>query len=123
MDCKSKGFVNTTYIIETVEGSCDNFKTNLILSCSGDTSIELSTGDIILNGDITPLFTNTFNIGTPTNRFKNINTISGTSTVWTSTNVVNTPNLNLGLDLSNNYRVLTANNSIIEGDILFGGYY
>ena len=60
---------------------------------------------------------------TPSFRFRNINTISGTSTVWTSTDRVITPNLDLGLDSSGNTRTITANNSIIQDDCLLGGTY
>ena len=56
-------------------------------------------------------------------RFRNINTVSGTSSVWTSTYSVNTPNLNLGLDSSGITRTITANNSIIQDDVLLGGTF
>ena len=62
-------------------------------------------------------------IGTPSRRFRNVNTVSGTSTYWTSTGVVYTPVLNLGLDFSGNTRIITAESSIIQDDLLFGGVY
>jgi hypothetical protein len=123
MDCKAKGIINTTYIIEGVEGNCNDLNTNLVSSCSGNTSIGLSTDNIILSGNVIPSVSDTYNIGTPIKRFRDINSISGTSTVWTSTNVVNTPNLNLGLDSDGNQRIITANNSVIQDDILLGGNY
>jgi hypothetical protein len=63
------------------------------------------------------------NLGTPSRRFRDVNTVSGTSTVWTSTNQVITPNLNLGLDGLGNQRTITANNSVIQNDILDGDTY
>ena len=126
MSCNNvNGSINKTFIIESLppENNCTGFSTNLIVSCSGDTSIELSTDDIIFSGNVIPAITDTYVVGTPTRRFRDINTISGTSTVWTSTVQVVTPNLNLGLDSLNNSRIITANNSIIQNDILTGGNY
>jgi hypothetical protein len=104
MDCKSKGVVNTTYIIEGVESACNGFSTNIILSCSGNTSINLSTDELIFNGSIIPLIDNTFVIGSESNRFNNINTISGLSDYWVS---------NIGI---------TTNNLIISGSGIYNGF-
>ena len=49
--------------------------------------------------------------------------LRGTSTVWTSTGIIYTPILNLGQDLSGNTRIITAESSIIQDDILNGGSY
>jgi hypothetical protein len=62
-------------------------------------------------------------LGTPVKRWREVNTVSGTSTVWTSTNRVITPNLDLGLDSLSNSRIITANNSIIQDDCLDAGGY
>lgn len=129
MDSCSQGNVNInkTFIISSTPIvpvlPCAVVTTNEIFSCSGDTSIGLSNGDIILSGNIIPKLTNTYALGTPTNRFRDVNTISGTSTVWTATSQVTTPNLNLGLDSLGNIRIITANNSIVQQDILNGGSY
>jgi hypothetical protein len=104
MDCKSKGVVNTTYIIEGVESACNGFSTNIILSCSGNTSINLSTDELIFNGSIIPLIDNAFVIGSESNRFNNINTISGVSDYWVS---------NIGI---------TTNNLIISGSGIYNGF-
>jgi hypothetical protein len=124
-DCRTQGITNTTFIIESAESpnACSGFSTNIITSCSGNTSISLGTDNISFSGNIVPSSTDMYSVGTPIRRFRNINTISGTSTVWTSTNQVITPNLNLGLDSDNNLRIITANNSIIQQDILNGGNY
>jgi hypothetical protein len=78
---------------------------------------------ITLHDDIVPNTDGNLNLGTAVKRFRDINTISGTSTVWTSTTKVITPNLDLGLDSSGNTRIITADNSIIQNDILNGGSY
>jgi hypothetical protein len=75
------------------------------------------------SGDITPVIDSTVDLGTPIKRFRNINTISGTSSVWTSTTSVTTAALELGVDSGGNTRTITANNSIIQNDTLLGGVY
>ena len=78
---------------------------------------------ITLHGDITPVTDNTVNLGTPIKRFRDINTVSGTTTIWSATTRVYTPELDLGLDSNNESRIITANNSIIQDDILNGGTF
>lgn len=75
------------------------------------------------NNTILPTSDDTISLGSPIRRFRNVNTVSGTSTVWTSTDRVITPNLDLGLDGLGNQRTITADNSIIQNDILAGGSY
>jgi len=126
MSCSSNnGSINKTFIIEGVEPSnlCSGVTTNLIQSCSGNTSIQFGTNQIVFSGSVIPHSTDVYNVGTPSKRFRDVNTVSGTSTVWTSTIQVNTPNLNLGVDSSGNTRIITANNSIIQNDTLLGGSY
>lgn len=103
--------------------ACTSVNTNTIVSCSGDSIINLSSGYTQFNTDIIPKISDSINIGTQLKRFRDINTVSGTSSVWTSTIKVNTPILDLGLDSQNNLRQITANNSIIQNDILLGGNY
>lgn len=98
--------------------------THKIDSCDPNSGVTISNIlTLYPNGNVTPLIDDTVTLGSPTRRFRDINTISGTSTVWTSTNQVITPNLNLGLDGLGNDRIITANNSIIQDDILNGGNY
>jgi hypothetical protein len=95
-------------------------------SCITDLYIEnlhSCTTGITLHNDITPSIDNTINIGTQLKRFRDINTVSGTTTVWTATTSVYTPNLDLGLDSLGNSRVITANNSVIQNDTLNGGTF
>jgi hypothetical protein len=78
---------------------------------------------ITLHGDIIPVTDNTINLGTPIRRFRDINTVSGTTTVWTATTSIYTPELDLGLDSLGNQRKITANNSVIQNDTLNGGIF
>ena len=123
--------INTTFIIEPLSitggsltlSACTAVYTNELISCSGDSIVYLSSGETIFNTSINPLIDSAIDMGTPSRRFRDVNTISGTSSVWISTTSVTTPNLILGLDSSGNTRTITANNSVIQNDILNGGSY
>lgn len=123
--------INETFIIEALGDSavftaitaCTEVVTNLVVSCSGDSKIQLSSGETIFNTSITPVTDSTIDIGTPIKRFRNINTVSGTSTVWEATIRVKTPTLDLGEDSDGNNREINADNSIIQDDTLLGGSY
>lgn len=78
---------------------------------------------ITLTGNIIPSLDAQYDIGTPIKRFRQINTVSGTSSYWTSTTKVKTPELDLGLDSFGNSRIINADNSIIQNDILSGGTF
>lgn len=135
-NCGINGSVTKYYVIEpsgnvftgstisgnlTVSGNiynCDSGSTIFVSTLSG------CTDDIInLGSNLLPITDNTITLGSPVRRFRDINTFSGNSTVWTSSNQIITPNLNLGLDSQNNLRVITADNSIISNDFLHGGNY
>jgi hypothetical protein len=103
--------------------ACTSIQTNKIVSCNNNTEINLSSGQTIFNTNITPNVDATIDVGTTLNRFRNVNTVSGNSSVWTSSIKVITPTLDLGLDSQNNIRQITANNSIIQDDTLLGGTY
>ena len=119
--CGLNGEIIKTYIIDDTPGlSGCTLQIDEILSCSNS--------GITIFDTLLPAGDGNIDIGTPSRRFRNINTFSGTSTVWKSeriwaTQVVETPILDLGLDLSGNTRQITANNSIIQDDILIGGDY
>lgn len=122
--------INETFIIEpenlsgsTIVSACTAVFTNSVISCSGDSQINLYSGLTEFNTNIIPNVDNTIDVGSPVKRFRNINTVSGTSTVWTSTIKVTTPTLDLGNDSQGNLRQITANNSIIQDDSLLGGTY
>ena len=149
MSCISNSSdINQTFIIEPLAltggtptiSACTAIFTNEIISCSGDTEIMLSTGNIIFNGNlytdddltatninvgtsILPKQDNVVNIGTPLKRFRDINVYSGVTSIWSATTVVHSPILDLGLDSLGNSRILTADSSILDSDILLGGGY
>jgi hypothetical protein len=104
---------DSSVLFESTISACTGIYTSNLFGCS----------DISLHNNLIPNIDNSVNLGTTIKRFRDVNTVSGTSTVWTSINVVNTPNLNLGLDSQNNQRIITADNSIIQHDVLFGGVY
>lgn len=95
-------------------------------SCINDLYIEnlhsCSSGVTLFN-DITPSTDNTINFGTTIKRFRDINTVSGTTSYWTSSVKVITPELDLGNDSLGNPRLITANNSVIQNDTLNGGSF
>jgi hypothetical protein len=132
MSCtNNSSSINQMFIIEPMSltggtpviSACTAIYTNTIISCSGDAEIILGTGQTIFNTSIIPLLDATIDIGIPLQRFRDINTVSGTSSVWTSTISVTTPLLDLGFDSSGNTRQITANNSIVQDDFLNGGTY
>jgi hypothetical protein len=130
MSCENTSSnINQTFIIEPINdgipiiSACTAVYTNHIISCDGDAEIILGTGQTIFNTSLMPSLDATIDVGIPTRRFRDINTISGTSSVWTSTIKVTTPLLDLGLDNQSNLRQITADNSIIQDDFLNGGIY
>ena len=122
--------INETFIIEaeiltgsTIFSACTGVFTNSVISCSGDSQINLYSGLTEFNTNLVPNLDTTVDVGTPVKRFRNVNTVSGTSSVWTSTIMVITPTLDLGNDSQGNLRQITANNSVIQNDTLLGGTY
>ena len=95
-------------------------------SCITDLYVEnlhSCTTGITLYDDVIPEPDNTINLGTSLKRFRDINTVSGTTTYWTATVKVITPEVDLGNDSLGNPRIINANNSIIQNDILNGGTF
>ena len=135
MSCQGNSSdINQTFIIEPIffsSGStapvisaCTAVYTNLIISCDGDAKIDITnSGETIFNTNIVPLTDATIDLGSTARRFRDVNTVSGTSTYWTATTSVTTAMLDLGVDSSGNTRQITANNSIIQNDTLLGGTY
>ncbi len=148
MSCISNSSnINETFIIEPITvddtpilSACTALYSNNIISCSGNTEIQLSTDNIIFNGNlytdndltasninvissIVPTQDNIVNIGTPLNRFRDINVYSGVTSIWSATTIVHSPILDLGLDSLGNNRILTADSSILDSDVLLGGSY
>lgn len=120
--------INETFIIDTENESatfsaCTGFYTNNIISCSGDSTILLSSGVTEFNTNIEPNIDNNVNIGSPVRRFRKINALSGTTSIWEVTIKVVTPKIELGLDSDGINREITADSSIIQDDTLLGGTY
>ena len=113
----------TNGLSATTISACTSIQTNKIVSCSGDTQINLTSGQTIFNTTLIPNLDGIIDVGIASKRFRDINTVSGTSTVWTSSIKVNTPTLDLGNDSQGNLRQITADNSIIKDDTLLGGTY
>ena len=86
-------------------------------------NIQAVTTGITLHSDIVPNTDNTINLGKPLQRFRDINTVSGTTSYWTSTIKVMSPELDLGNDSLGNPRIINADNSIVQNDVLFGGNF
>ena len=99
--------------------ACTGVWTSNIYGCSPITIQD----QLILKGDTSPNSDNTINLGSTLNRFRDINTVSGTSSVWTSTVKVITPSIDLGLDSNNESRIINSNNSIMQNDFLLCGSY
>jgi hypothetical protein len=78
---------------------------------------------VTIHSDFIPVTDNTVNLGTSIKRYRDINTVSGTTTVWSATTRIYTPELDLGLDSDGNIRKITANNSIVQDDTLNGGNF
>lgn len=95
------------------------------LHVSGNTLIngQLTANTVNATTSILPTQDITVNIGTPANRFREVNTYSGTTTIWSATTIIYSPTLDLGLDSLGNSRILTANSSILNNDVLLGGSY
>lgn len=103
--------------------ACTAVYTNRLTSCDDDGNTIFLSNKIEVNRSIVPLIDATNDLGTSQLRFRNINTVSGISSVWTSTQKIITPELDLGLDYYNTSRKITADNSIIQNDVLNGSFY
>lgn len=123
--------LNQTFVIEAPPNigggyGCDNIIIDSVMSCSGDTIIKLSTDNVSINQTLLPA-TALVDLGTTVKRFRSINTVSGTSTYWTTniirSAVINAEAINLGSDILNNNRVITANTALLIGDSLGGQVY
>lgn len=102
-------------------GTGSTIYTETIIAC--ESGVTINNAVTFYPTDVVPTSDNLINFGSPTRRFRNVNTVSGSSTVWASTEVIYTPSLNLGADLNGEERLINAENSIIQDDILLGGTY
>lgn len=127
--------INETFIIEPdfqtgstpIVSACTAFYTDIIISCSGDSIVNLGTGEVTVNVDLNPAVDSGSDLGTSVKRFRQINTVSGSSTYWASTTAnigtLNVNTIDLGLDSDGDHRILTADSSILVKDTLAPGNY
>lgn len=102
-------------------GTGSTIQTENIIAC--DDGVTINNAITVYNTEVLPTSDNLIGVGSPSRRFRNVNTVSGTSTIWTATQKIITPILDLGLDSSGDTRIITADNSIIQDDVLLGGDY
>ena len=122
--------INETFIIEPLLdtgqtgtiSACTAVFTNLVVSCEADTEIGLNVGEITINQPLNPVVDGVTNLGSPFKRFRAINTVSGTSTYWNSTNArinsLTVDTIDLGYDSGGDHRILTADSSVLNLDTL-----
>ena len=134
------GDITKIYVIEPVESSIIGSLTASTITVENDLTvngdiINCGTGSTIVNileacddvitiaSDIVPPSDGLISVGTPKRRFREVNTVSGMTTIWSSTIRVVTPEVSLGYDSQGELRILTANSSILQNDIISGGSY
>jgi hypothetical protein len=120
--------LNETFIFDSIidEGSisaCEGILTNTIINCESGSTIFLNFESIETKEDVKPITDNVYDLGKKLKRFREINSVSGFTSVWVADEKIITPELVLGSDLEGTIRKITANNSIIQDDILIGGEY
>lgn len=134
------GDITKIYVVEpTSNGFVDSLTANTItvehdLVVNGDL-INCGTGSTIVNtieacddfitlaSDIVPPSDGLISIGRPIRRFREVNTVSGMTTIWAASTRVVTPEVSLGYDSQGELRILTANSSILQDDKINGGSY
>lgn len=130
---KKKYSIRETFIIDQSGNagsgttSCELTVTNLLQSCSGDTTISMESGAIVVSSTIIPETDNTSDLGITSRRFRQLNSISGTSTYWSTQSLdasnIRTNMIDLGTDSQNNLRILNADSSVLANDTVVGGSY
>lgn len=134
------GDITKIYVVEPVATIIQSLTANTILTgsltveddfynCgSGSTAffntISACTDNTInVGSSLTPIVDNSVDIGTSLRRYREVNTVNGMSTIWASTVRVVTPEVTLGYDSMGELRILNANSSILQNDVINGGSY
>ena len=134
------GDITKIYVIEPVDNGIVGSLTASTILITGDLEvggniINCGTGSTIINtleacddvitiaSDIVPQSDGLISVGTPVRRFREINSVSGMTTIWASSIRVVTPEVTLGYDSDGELRILTANSSVLQNDNLLGGSY
>ena len=133
------GDITKIFIVEPTSGVVGSLTASSInvvgdLVVDGDI-INCGTGSTIVNiieacddaitiaSDIVPPSDGLISVGRPIRRFREVNTVSGMTTIWAASTRVVTPEVSLGYDSMGELRILTANSSILQNDLLNGGSY
>jgi hypothetical protein len=95
---------------------------NNIDACDPLSGVTINNAITVFPTEIIPLTDDQVNLGSPIRRFREINVVSGSSTIWTATTIYS-PEINLGFDSNNELRIINADNSVIQDDTLNGGIY
>jgi len=123
--------INETFIIESTEltptiTACTGVYTNEVISCDSDTSISLTPDELIINKSLLPEVDATIDAGTPTFRFREINSVisnintlnaTGGTIITLSSTTLNLGNLATynGLsDVSNKFLSGTTNGFVLS---------
>lgn len=134
------GDITKIYVIEPVDNGTVGSLTASTILVTGDLDvngniINCGTGSTIVNiieacedvitiaSDIVPTSDGLISVGTPIRRFREVNAVSGMTTIWAASTRVVTPEVTLGYDSDGELRILTANSSILQNDSLIGGSY
>jgi len=134
------GDITKIYVVEPVATIIQSLTANTILTgsltveddfynCgSGSTAffntISACTEDTInVGSSLTPIVDGSVDAGTPLRRYREVNTVNGMSSIWASTVRVVTPEVTLGYDSMGELRILNANSSILQNDVINGGSY
>lgn len=134
------GDITKIYVIEPIDNGIIGNLTASTITIDGDLTvngdiINCGTGSTIVNiieacddvitiaSDIVPPSDGLISVGTPVRRFREVNTVSGMTTIWAASTRVVTPEVTLGYDSQGELRILTANSSILQNDLITGGSY
>jgi len=134
------GDITKIYVVEPVENGYVGNLTAGTMTVQGDLTVDgdiinCGSGSTIVNiieacddvitiaSDIVPPSDGLISVGRPIRRFREVNTVSGMTTIWASSVRVVTPEVTLGYDSMGELRILTANSSILQNDLINGGSY
>jgi hypothetical protein len=134
------GDITKIYVVEpAINGTVSNLTADTVtiwgdLTVDGDfyncgtgstvvNTIEACDDVITIASDIVPPSDGLISIGRPIRRFREVNAVSGMTTIWAASTRVVTPEVTLGYDSQGELRILTANSSVLQNDSLNGGIY
>jgi hypothetical protein len=130
----SNGDITKIYVIEPATNGIVSNLTADTITVNGDiyncgtgstivNTIEACDDVITIASDIVPPSDGLISLGRPIRRFREVNTVSGMTSIWAASTRVVTPEVSLGYDSQGELRILTANSSLLQNDNLLGGTY